>query len=89
MEEKLLVEVCVGTTCFVLGASALQSLEDFLPEECRDKVEIVGAPCLGCCRNRNESGAPFVRVGNEIVSNATIQNVIEKIQAVLAGGSHA
>ncbi len=86
-DEKLLVEICVGTTCFVLGAAALQSLEDFLPSEIKDKVDVVGSPCLNCCRNRNDGNAPFVRIGGKhIVGNASIQKVIAKIEEVLAEG---
>lgn len=83
-EEKLLVEICVGTTCFVLGASALQPLESFLSDEIKEKVEIVGSPCLDCCKNRNDGEAPFVRIGGKhIIGNATIQKVIAKIEEEL------
>ena len=32
-DGKILLEICVGTTCYVLGASELQSIEEFLPED--------------------------------------------------------
>ena len=37
MEEsgKILVELCFGTTCFVMGASKLQELESLIPPQYR------------------------------------------------------
>ncbi len=81
--DKIKVEICVGTTCFILGASELQELERFLPEGLRDKVDITGATCLGMCKDDNYGQAPFVRVGNRIVSNASISSVIEQIEEQL------
>lgn len=81
--EKIKVEICVGTTCFILGASELQDLERYLPEELKDKVDICGSTCLGMCKDDNYGQAPFVRVGKRIVSNATICSVIEEIEEEL------
>ena len=81
MSEKISVEICVGTTCFILGASALQDLEGFLPPDLADKVEISGCTCLGMCRNNHFGEAPFVRIGGEkIVSRATVDSVIDAIR---------
>ena len=45
--KKIEVEICVGTTCYIMGASQLQQLEEFLPDEWRDHVEIIGGPLRG------------------------------------------
>ena len=82
--EKIKVEICVGTTCFVLGASALQDIEMFLPDELKEKVEIVGANCLGMCKNSHFGDAPFVRINESIiVSQATIDSVINEIKKLV------
>lgn len=82
--DKIKVEICVGTTCFVLGASALQDIEMYLPEELKDKVEITGANCLGMCKNSNFGDAPFVRINESIiVSQATIDSVIAEIKKLV------
>ena len=31
--KKTTVTICVGTTCYLLGAADLQELETFLPED--------------------------------------------------------
>lgn len=82
--EKIKVEICVGTTCFVLGSSALQDLENYLPEELRERVDITGANCLGLCKNAHFGDAPFVRINDDIVvSQATIDSVITAIQKLV------
>ena len=37
--EKITVKVCLGTTCFVMGGSNLQELNDLIPKKYGDKVE--------------------------------------------------
>ena len=39
--EKIQVKVCLGTTCFVMGGSNLQELNDLIPRRYGDKVEVV------------------------------------------------
>lgn len=82
--NKVKVKICVGTTCFVMGASELQNLEDFLPEEMKNKVEISGTTCLGACKDDRYGDAPFVTVNDEVISNGTINSIIKKIGEALA-----
>ena len=44
--EKINVKICMGTTCFVMGASDLQELTDTIPEKSGDRVEVSASPCL-------------------------------------------
>ena len=50
--DKIKVEICCGTACYLLGASQMMDLEDTLPEAYRDRVEILPRTCLG--RNSGE-----------------------------------
>ncbi len=78
--EKISVKVCLGTTCFVMGSANLQELIDIVPEKYGDKVEVSGVPCLGLCSADWEfSKAPYVKVGDEIVKEATVDKVIAAI----------
>ena len=71
--EKIKVDVCLGTTCFVMGGSHLQELTEILPRKYGDKVEVNGSTCLEMCSNNTEySKAPYVRV-----------NDVEKINEIL------
>lgn len=78
--EKISVKVCLGTTCFVMGSANLQELIDIVPQKYGDKVEVSGVPCLGLCSSDWEfSKAPYVKVDDEIISEATVDKVIDAI----------
>ena len=80
MEKKLIVKICTGTLCYVMGGAELQLLDEQLPEELLSRVEIQGSPCLDCCNREDSQGAPFVKVGDRIIAGATIEKVIEAIK---------
>ncbi len=82
---KVEVKVCLGTTCFVMGGSNLQELNDIIPKKYGDKVEIKGVNCLGLCSiNWEYSKAPYVKVNEEIVSDATVEKVLEEVNRQLS-----
>ena len=82
---KISVKVCVGTTCFVMGGANLQELNEIIPQKYGDKVEVVGSNCLGLCSiNWEYSKAPYVKVDDDVVSEATVEKVIEAIDKKLA-----
>ncbi len=81
--KKLVVEICVGTQCTMLGAThimdAVQSLEE-LRRETPDsgcQVEVVPLPCMDLC-NEHVQG-PFVRVNGELLSSAQSEDVMAAI----------
>ena len=47
--DKIKVEICSGTACYLLGAANLMSIEDEIPAELRDKVEVEARTCLELC----------------------------------------
>ncbi|MBR1908191.1 NAD(P)H-dependent oxidoreductase subunit E [bacterium] len=78
--SKVKVNVCMGTTCFVMGGSNLQELMEIVPKKYGDKVEVTGSPCLGLCSiNWEYSKAPYVKVNDETVVEATVEKVLEAI----------
>lgn len=82
--EKISVKVCVGTTCFVMGGANLQELNDIIPKKFGDKVEISGSNCLELCSiNWEYSKAPYVKVNEEVISEATVEKVIAEIEKQL------
>ena len=81
---KISVKVCLGTTCFVMGGSNLQELNDIIPKKYGDKVDISGANCLGLCSiNWEYSKAPYVKVNEEVVADATVEKVLKEIDRQL------
>ncbi len=80
--SKVIVTVCLGTTCHLMGASHLQSLSNELSEIQSQHVEIQWKRCLGYC-NSNPGKAPFVIIDGEVISEATLPKIAEKIETIL------
>ena len=78
--KKIKVSICTGTACFVMGASEIMLLEDELTPELKEIVEIEGVTCLELCKNSEYGTAPFVPINDEVVSQATLPLVLEKIR---------
>lgn len=82
--EKISVKVCTGTTCFVMGGANLQELHNIIPKKYGSKVEVAGSPCLGLCSiNWEYSKAPYVKVNDEVVNEATVEKVLVEIDKQL------
>ena len=78
--EKIQVKVCLGTTCFVMGSSNLHELTELAAKKYGDKVEVTGSPCLGFCSvNWEYSKAPYVKVDEEVIAEATVDKVLAEI----------
>lgn len=85
--SKIVVKLCSGTLCYVMGGAELQLLQDALPADLVSKVEIRGVTCLDYCNREGSGKAPFVMVGDELVAQATVQKVIEEIVRQSNGGN--
>ena len=82
--EKIHVNVCLGTTCFVKGGANLQELNEIVPKKYGDKVEVVGSSCLGLCSIKWENvKAPYVKVDDEVIEEATVEKVLKIIDTKL------
>lgn len=84
--DKIKVEICCGTACYLLGASQMMDLEDTLPEAYRDRVEILPRTCLGLCERDNIGKAPYVRFGDgDVMADATREKVLDRIRELVEG----
>ena len=84
--EKVVVEVCCGTACYLLGAAKLMRLDEDLPADCRGRVEVEAKTCLDLCERENLGGAPYVRFnGSEIMSQATPEKVLARLKELAEG----
>jgi NADH:ubiquinone oxidoreductase subunit E len=85
MEPLVDVEICTGTTCFVMGAGHLLELAEELPTRLRGVVSISGSHCLGVC-NRTDCGRPpFAKVNGELIANASAESLVAACDRVLEG----
>ncbi len=73
----------MGTTCFVMGSSALPDFLDLLTPEQRAAVILKHSPCMGCCKDQKYGKAPYARVNDELISSASTLKLAEKVRALL------
>lgn len=78
--RKIKVSICTGTACYVMGASELLLLNENLPENLRDAVEIEGVPCIEQCHGAMKKHPPYVKIDGELIQSATLQTIISKIE---------
>ena len=79
--KKVKVNVCLGTTCFVMGSSNLQELIELAQNKYGNLVEVAGVPCLGFCSIDWEySRAPYVKVDDDVIYEATIEKVLAAVE---------
>jgi NADH:ubiquinone oxidoreductase subunit E len=82
MSDKIKVTICSGTTCYVMGGAQLMMLEDMLPPDLKERVEIVGSPCLEACKGKAGQKPPFVKVNNHLIGEASIPALIEYLRTL-------
>ncbi len=82
--EKIKLQICCGTTCYMLGGSQLLQIENELPPEWLDKVDISASPCVEECVSEKICEAPFVRINGKLYGHATVESVCEVIASILA-----
>ena len=81
--KKMQLEICCGTTCYMLGANCLLNIENEMPSELRGKADVRALPCMGLCHEKELSGAPYVKLNGEVIENATAEKIYEKMRALL------
>lgn len=83
--DKIKVRICVGTSCFVMGAAQIQSIEFNAPADIADKIEIIEERCMSLCKDlsRKRNHGPFVFVNDELIEEATYEKVVAKIREEL------
>ncbi len=84
--KKIPVKICTGTLCYVMGGAELQLLDESLPAELLEMIEIQGSPCLDLCNREESSEAPYVMVGDTVVRRANIQKIADTIKEIVNGG---
>ncbi|MCR5290932.1 MAG: hypothetical protein K6E51_13150 [Treponema sp.] len=84
MKTKIKVEICAGTACFVMGASEIMLLPDHIPDSLNDVVdiEIEGANCMEECKNNSAGRPPFVKINGELIPEANVMTVLNKIYEI-------
>ena len=74
--NKVKLEICCGTACYMLGADKLFKIEPLFPAEWRDRVEVAAIPCLEECVSEELCGSPFVKIDGVTLRRATVESVL-------------
>lgn len=69
---RLIVEICAGTSCYLLGSQDLIDAIETLPVEKREKIELRGVSCLKACGK-----GPNVRINHVVLSNMTPERLLQ------------
>ncbi len=77
--EKITVEICMGTTCHIMGSSQFADLEETLPAAWKDRVCVKGMRCIGACQDENIGRAPFARVNGALIESASREKITTAI----------
>lgn len=83
--EKVKIKICSGTSCFVMGAAAIQALEFTPPDDIADKIEIIESRCMNLCHDvtKKHNHGPFVMVNDQLIEEATLEKVINAVRSEL------
>ncbi|MBQ7394521.1 MAG: NAD(P)H-dependent oxidoreductase subunit E [Lentisphaeria bacterium] len=81
--KKMQLEICCGTTCYMLGANRLLNIENEMPSHLRSHAVVKASACLGLCGNRDLAGAPYVKLNGEVIGEATPEKIFSRMQALL------
>jgi NADH:ubiquinone oxidoreductase subunit E len=75
MNRILEIEICMGTSCHLLGAQDLIDMIETLPDETKAKIILKGATCLQSCGK-----GPNIRVNGLVLSNMTPERLLQIIE---------
>lgn len=77
------VSICTGTTCFLMGGAHLLSFNEMLDADTMQLVRISGSHCLGLCNDEANGKAPFVKVNDCVISDATLKKMLNQVHKEL------
>ncbi len=79
MTSKFIIQICSGTTCYVLGGAQLMMLEEMLPADLKDLVEIRESNCLSACKD-GQARPPFVKIGDYLMAEPSPGKIIDYLR---------
>lgn len=72
--DQLIIEICAGTSCYLLGSQDLIHTIETLPPEKRSKIDLRGISCLKACGQ-----GPNIRINGVVLSNITPERLLQVI----------
>ena len=84
MERKIHLQVCSGTTCFVMGGSDLLTIFEHLSLEERERVTLAAVPCFEHCKSWEQSRPPFVTIDGKLYDHMNLEKTVHVIREKIA-----
>lgn len=86
--NKITIEICYGTLCFVMGGEVFETLPEHLPEATLQRIHLKGMVCPGYCHQQNIYGKPpFVKVEDQLISEANLQKIVQSVNQLINDGT--
>lgn len=80
--EKIIVEICTGTACYVVGGAELLTIEDYFSEDELRMIQVKGLSCLKLCNGDNPA-TPYAVVDGKIIEKATVELLAEEVRKAI------
>ncbi|MDZ8117718.1 NAD(P)H-dependent oxidoreductase subunit E [Pontiella agarivorans] len=74
------VSICTGTACHLMGGAHLLTFDEMLDPVTAGHVTLTGSHCLGLCGDEKNGKAPFARVNDRIISDATLNKLLRAVR---------
>jgi len=80
--SKITLTVCCGTYCHVMGGAELETIDELLPEEMKEKVDFRFTTCMEHCRKEG-GNPPFAEVNGRLIDSATVTKILAELKRVM------
>lgn len=81
--KTVTVSICTGTTCYLMGGAHLLTFDEVLDPSTEHHVEIIGSHCLGMCSCEGNGKAPFAKVNDRVIADATLNKLLSAVREEL------
>lgn len=81
--EKIKIQICAGTTCYVMGAGEILEQRNKITERFPDRCKIEAVNCMDLCKQGKYGQAPFAKVGDTVIPEANVNKIIEQVRKQL------
>ena len=78
--QPINVVICTGTACYVMGAASLLSVKEEVDAELSARIQLSGCSCMGFCKQQGQGRAPFAKVNETVITDATLNKLIAEIK---------
>ncbi len=79
--NKMELEICTGTTCYLLGAADILDMVETLPESLKERIDLKGVACQDFCKSGSKP--PFVKINGIVMGEMTSERLLATLENTL------